>query len=59
MQKRFSTDGKMQIYLAKKKFNLPQKHGKLLNHLERAHEGFQTDNIAAFIAIWHGKNIPY
>ena len=56
---RFATDGKMQMHLAERNFNVAFKNGEVINPVERGHIAFRTDDIDAFKALLDSKNIPY
>ncbi len=58
-QIKFATDGRMQMHLAEKKFDVSFKNGEVINPVERGHIAFRTDDIEAFKALLVAKRIYF
>ena len=56
---RFATEGKMEMHLAERAFDVAFKNGRVINPVERGHIAFRTDDLAAFLAILDARGIPY
>ena len=58
-QIRFATEGKMQMHLAERDFDVAFKNGQVINPVDRGHIAFRTDDLPALLAILRAKDIPY
>ena len=56
---RFATEGKMQMHLAQKDFQVAFRNGQVINPVDRGHIAFRTDDLAAFLGVLDTKGIPY
>ena len=56
---RFATDGKIQMHLATKDFNVAFKNGEVINPVERGHIAFRTDDIVGLKSLLDANSIPY
>ena len=56
---RFATEGKMQMHLAEREFDVAFKNGHVINPVERGHIAFRTDDLDAFLRILDENDIPY
>lgn len=58
-QIRFATEGKMQMHLAERDFDVAFKNGQVINPVDRGHIAFRTDDLSALLEILDAKGIPY
>lgn len=58
-QIRFASEGKMQMHLAERDFDVAFKNGQVINPVDRGHIAFRTDDLAALLEILDSKGIPY
>lgn len=56
---KFATEGKMQMHLAQRNFDVAFKNNQVINPVERGHIAFRTDDLAEFLSILEQNNIPY
>ena len=56
---RFATEGKMEMHLAERSFDVAFKNNRVINPVERGHIAFRTDDLKAFLALLDARGIPY
>jgi catechol 2,3-dioxygenase-like lactoylglutathione lyase family enzyme len=58
-QIKFATEGKVQMHLAERAFDVAFKNGQVINPIERGHIAFRTDDLAAFLKLLVETGVPY
>ncbi|MEM8631658.1 MAG: VOC family protein [Pseudomonadota bacterium] len=56
---RFATDGKMQMHLAERQFDVAFRNGQVINPVDKGHIAFRTDDIGAVLAMLDREGVPY
>ena len=56
---RFATEGAMQMHLAERDLNVAFRNRQTINPVARGHIAFQTDDLAAVLAVLEANGIPY
>ena len=56
---KFVTEGKVQMHLAERDFDVAKQNNRHINPVERGHIAFRTDNLEEFIKILEKNKINY
>lgn len=56
---RFATEGKVEMHLAERDFDVAFKNGRVINPVARGHMAFRTDDLKGFLAVLDARGIPY
>lgn len=56
---RFATEGKMQMHLAERDFDVAFRNDQVINPVSNGHIAFRTDDLEAFLRILDDNGIPY
>ena len=56
---KFATEGKMQMHLAERDFDVAFRNDQVINPVHSGHIAFRTDDLGAFLKLLDERGIPY